>query len=83
MCPARVATVVPVPASHRRAVWSSEPVQDARAVGRERATAVTKPVCPARVTTALPVAVSQMHAVLSEEPVNARVPSGESATAMK
>ena len=64
VCPARVATALPVAASHSRAVLSSEPVRT-RVPSGENATAQTESVCPARVATALPVAASHSRAVLS------------------
>ena len=77
--PSSVATVLPVAASHSRAVLSSEPVRT-RAPSGEKATAATGPVCPSSVATGLPVAASHSRAVLSPEPVRTRAPSGEKAT---
>ena len=74
-CPASVARLLPVAASHTRAVLSLRRGDDARAVRAElRAQHVT--LMPGERGEVLPVAASHTRAVLSPDAVTMRVPSG-------
>jgi hypothetical protein len=67
---------LPVPASHRRSVWSAPKESTSRPSGEK----VAPSACPSIRRTSLPVASSHSRTVLSALPDRAKRPSGETAT---
>jgi hypothetical protein len=76
LCPLKARSSFPVAASHRRAVWSHDPVST-RARSGLKATEATPSLCPLKARSSFPVAASHRRAVLSDDPVSTRAIGAE------